>query len=262
MSVFIQSGFFPETPLTHARIGWQNIVRSNNVTGTNGLTGNPLISLTNSLTYDRYRPNASPATITVDAGTNVTCDYFGIAAHTLNGATIVFASSTNNSTYTTRLTITPTNNDPIMGLFAPVTARYWRLTITFGVAPFIGSLYVGKVLEMQRPIYQGINPPKLSRVTEIKPNISETGQWLGRSIVRKGYQTSLGWNNLKADWYRQNFEPFTLSARENPFFIAWRPETFDNDIMYSWTNGDIVPTNSGPKDFMSVSINIEGYDGI
>ena len=261
MSVFIQPGFNPQTPLTHARIGWQNIVRSNNVSGTNGLTGNPLIALANSLTYDRYRPNASPATITVDAGTAVTCDYIGIAAHTLNGSSVTLASSDDDSTYTTRLTFTPTNNDAIMGLFEPVTARYWRLTITFSQSPFIGSLYIGKVLEMQRAMYQGINPPKLSRLTEIRPNVSESGEWIGRSIIRKGYQTALQWNNLKAEWYRLNFDPFARSARSNPFFIAWRPDTFPDDVIYAWTSGDITPTNSGPKDFMSVSVNIEGYDG-
>lgn len=262
MSVFIQPGLSPATPLTHARIGWQNIVRPNNVTGTAGLTGLPITALANPLTYDRYRPSSSPTQIVVDAGTPVTVDYIGIAAHTLAGTTVTFASSDDDVTYTTRLTMAITNNDPIMGLITPVQARYWRISVTWSQSPFIGVLYIGKVLEMQRAIYQGHTPGNLSRVTEIRPNISEQGQWLGRSIVRKGYQTQYDWSNLKADWYRANFDPFVESARANPFFIAWRPETFPNEVLYAWTGNDIAPSNSGPKDFMSVSLGVEAYDGI
>jgi hypothetical protein len=32
-------------------------------------------------------------------------------------------------------------------------------------------------------------------------------------------------------------------------------------VVYGWTPGDIVPVNMGLKDYMSVSLPVEGYDG-
>ncbi len=261
MSVFIESGFSPDPPLTHARIGWQSIVRRGNVSGTAGLTGFPITALGNPLTYERYRPATSVSNIVVDAGTAVEVDYVGIAAHTLAGTTVVLQSSPNNSTWTTRLTMSPTDSSDILGLITPVTARYWRVQVTWSASPFIGVLYIGKALAMQRQIYGGHAPITLSRSTEILPNVSDTGQWVGRSIIRKGYSSRYDWQHIKADWYRTNFEPFVQNARRNPFFIAWRPQEYPAEVVYGWTTDDIAPVNQGLKDFMRVGFEVEGYDG-
>jgi hypothetical protein len=262
MSVFIQAGYSPDPPLTHARIGWQNIVTASNVTSnTTGTTGNPLLSVTNPLTYERFQPNASATNIVVDAGVPVEVDYVGIAAHTLEGRTILLQSSTDNSTWTTRLTIVPTGRTDILGLISPITARYWRINITWTAAPFIGVLYIGKSLAMQREIYGGHTPITLSRSTTILPNVSDTGQWVGRSIIRSGYSSQYDWRHLTASWYRANFDPFVEHARRKPFFIAWRPQQYPAEVVYGWTPGDIVPVNMGLKDYMSVSLPVEGYDG-
>jgi hypothetical protein len=91
----------------------------------------------------------------------------------------------------------------------------------------------------------------------IRPNKSERGQWLGRSIIRGGSAGSWSWRHLKADWYRTYFDPFVESARTQPFFIAWRPETYPV-AAYCWTEGDITPSNMGVKDFMQVTLEAEG----
>lgn len=261
MSVFIQPGYTPDPPLTHARIGWRNIVRRGNVSGTAGLAGFPISALGNPLTYERYRPATSASNIVVDAATPAEVDYVGIAAHTLAGTTVLLQSSPNNSTWTTRLTIAPTDSSDILGLISPITARYWRVQVTWSVSPFIGVLYLGKSLGMQREIYGGHSPITLSRSTTILPNVSDTGQWVGRSIIRSGYSSRYEWQHLKADWYRANFDPFVEHARRNPFFIAWRPQEYPAEVVYGWTPGDIVPTNMGLKDFMGVGLDVEGYDG-
>ena len=86
----------------------------------------------------------------------------------------------------------------------------------------------------------------------------EGGQWLGRSIIRKGVTTSYQWRHLKAAWYRQYFDPFVKSARTTPFFIAWRPETYPNEVAYAWAKSDIRPSNMGIRDFMEVTLSVEG----
>jgi hypothetical protein len=264
MSVFIQAGYSPDPPLTHARIGWRNIVRRGNISGTAGLTGFPLTALGNSLTYERYRPSTSVlATITVDAGSPVEVDYVGIAAHTLQGKSFLLRSSNDNVSFTGQILVQVDSDDSsdIMALIEPVTARYWQIQFLYSISPFIGALFVGKSLGMQRQIYGGHTPITLSRSTTILPNVSDTGQWVGRSIIRSGYSSRYEWRHLKPDWYRANFDPFVEHARRNPFFIAWRPQEYPAEVVYGWTPGDIVPVNMVQRDFMSVGLDVEGYDG-
>ena len=114
-------------------------------------------------------------------------------------------------------------------------------------------------LAMQRAIYAGHSPITLSRKTVKRPTKSEFGQWLGSSTIRHGLKTSFEWKNLKAAWYREYFDPFVKSARTKPFFIAWRPSKFPNEIAYAWTSNDIKPSNMGILDYMDVSMSVEGY---
>jgi hypothetical protein len=256
--VVIQDAFDPAVPLTHSRIGIDNIARSGTVDASSEAAGFPAISAANPLTYEFWKPTAFPAWWRVDAGAPVTVDYVGIAAHNLGtiGSTVEVQSSTDNSTWTTVDSHTPTSDAPIMFLFAPVSARYWRITVT-GEA-VIGAVYIGKVLEMQRAAFAGINPIDLSRRTVIRPNRSEGGQWLGRSVIREGSFTSVGFRHLTNAWYRANFDPFVEEARSYPFFFAWRPEGYPDSVGYVWTRGDIVPTTMGIKDFLEVGLDLEG----
>jgi len=66
------------------------------------------------------------------------------------------------------------------------------------------------------------------------------------------------WRHLPAAWYRQYFDPFVKAARTQPFFIAWRHDTFPEDVSYCWTHDDIKPSNMGIKNFMQVSVEAEG----
>ena len=146
-----------------------------------------------------------------------------------------------------------------MVIFAEVTDRYFRVSAAGSTAPQIGVIYLGVALAMQRAIYAGHSPITLARRTVKRPTKSEDGQFLGSSTIRYGLQTGFAWKHLKAQWYRDNFDPFVKSARSKPFFIAWRPSKFPNEIAYGWSTGDITPSNMGVLDYMDVSMSVEGY---
>jgi len=255
--VVIQNGFTPTVPLTHSRIGINSIGRTGAVSASSAAAGFPASAAANPLTYEFWKPTATPAWWRVDAGTAVTVDYVGIASHNLAGSTVTVQRSDNNSTWVDVVSTTPTDNSPIMFLFAAVSARYWRVSVT-GNSVAIGVINIGKVLEMQRACFAGINPIDLTRRTTIRPNVSEGGQWLGRSIIRQGSGTSVSFRHLTYDWYRANFDPFVEQARSYPFFFAWRPEGYANSVGYVWTQGDIAPTTMGIKGFLEVGIDMEG----
>lgn len=254
--IYIASGYAPTPDLNHARIGYQNLVFGRTPTASSASTGYPAVAAAYPTTFEYWQPSTVPATWTVDLGSAQAVDYCGLVGN-LNGSTIAVQSSPDNSTWTTLATIGPTTDRINMGLFAEVSARYWRLSVT-NFAPQIAVVYLGKALAMQRKIYQGHTPLTLSRDTELSNNVSDTGQWLGRSIIRRGAQTSASWQHLKADWYRANFDPFVKAARKEPFFIGWRPQQYPAEVGYVWTGGDIRPSNTGPRDFMSVDMSFQG----
>lgn len=244
-------------PLSRARIGYRTITRDATVTATSEAPGFPASAVRHPLTYERWAPTVAPAALTIDAGAPVAADYVGIAAHTIGttGAAVTVSYSTDGTAWTDVLQTQPANDNAIMALFEPVLARYWRIRID-RVAE-IGVIYIERALTVQRSMYGGHSPGTLSRQTEIEPSRSVTGQFLGRSIVRQGFATSYQWSNLTAAWYRANFDPFVESALRYPFFIAWRPDRFPNEVLYAWCNDDIEPTNMGVRDLMQVSFNVE-----
>jgi len=253
----VQSAISEPNDRNHARIGWQNLTFGRTPTASTSAAGRPAINATFPTTFEFWQPTAVPATWSVDLGSARIVDYVGIVGD-FNGATVVVEYSSNNTTWTSVDTRTEVNDRINLFLFfSQVTARYWRLSFSVAI-PRLAVAYIGKLLVMQRPIYQGHTPLTLSRETTVSNNVSEGGQYLGRSIIRQGAQTSASWNHLKADWYRANFDPFVKAARTVPFFIGWRPLAFPGELGFCWTNDDIAPENSGPRDFMNVDISFRG----
>lgn len=264
MILITQSALLAESgdyPFTNARIGYDTITRTGTLTASSETALHPAYAAGLPNTYDSWIPASIPAHIDCDAGAVASVDYIGIAAHTLgsSGCTFKLQYSADGITYSDATpNMTVPNDTPIMVFFAEASARYWRLDISAGSAPIIGTWYAGKSLAMQRAIYGGHSPITLSRQTVIRSNKSEGGHFLGRYIVRSGVSTSAQFKNLTADWYRTYFDPFVLAARTMPFFFAWRPLEYPAEVAYAWTAGDIVPQNMGVRDLMSVSIDMQG----
>jgi hypothetical protein len=256
----IQTGFNPTIPLSHSRIGHQTYTRTGTATASSAQVDFPADAPLNELTYEFWRPNLLPATWTLDAGSSVSANYFGIAAHTLgaSGNTVTIQGSNDNITYTDIDSITPSDNSPIMFLFASASYRYWRISISSGTFPSIGVIYVGTVLEMLRPCYGGLTPISLSRDSVIRPNRSEGGQWLGRSVIRSGSSMKVGYANLENNWVRTTFKDFIEDAVLYPFFFAWRPDNYPEDVGYVWVGDDIKPSNMGRNSLMQVSFDMSG----
>ena len=262
--IILQSGWSPSRPLTHARIGYDTITRDGLLQASGEQTGFEADAAANPLTYEAWKPNVVPATWRIDASSAVSVDYLAIAAHTLgtSGCTVKPQYSDDDAVWNDVTGITahsPTDDSPIMFLFAASSHRYWRLNITAGSStPSIGVIYIGAALAMTRPLYGGHAPLDLSRNTVIRPQRSERGQFLGRSKIRSGYSTSFSWTNLDPTFYRDEFDLFVEEARCFPFFIAWRPSTFIDSVGYVWSTGDIRPTNMGVAGLMQVNLDVEG----
>lgn len=258
MAVMTENGYALPNP-THARIGWQDAITS--ISATSSSIDSAPSNALSWQTYERWRPTASPATLTATYPEQ-RIEYIAIGAHTLRTADSVILQVRQNgswSTVTTDLIEWPLDNEPIMVLIEPRDISGHRVIIEYSEdAPSIGKTAAGKVLTLRRPFYSGHNPAMLSRETRRQPNVSEGGEWLGNTIIRQSRSATMSWQHIEANWYRTNVDPFVQHARGNPFFVAWNPARF-TDCLYGMLTGDVSPSNMGIRDLMEFSISVKAY---
>ena len=267
MAVVFEAGYTlpgADEPLTHARIAHSgNWLSGGTVTASTTATDFFAAAPNNSLTYEKWQPTASPATWEYDHGSAVETDYCVIGAHNLGAVSAtVNVQAEIAAVWTTLVSVSPTTDEPIFAIFEPRTQQAWRLSITYaGTAPTIGVIKFGKAMQMQRTIYGGHSPLDMARQTVLRSTYSETGEFLGRTKQRTYNQTSFGFDNLTAQWVRDNWRPFQRAMEAEPFFIAWRPATWP-EVGLCQVDSVPVPSNAGVRDLMSVDMNVRalGYD--
>ena len=249
-----------EFPLTHARIGYVNYTPDGTVTASSEQAGFEADSVQNTMTYERWAPVSLPADIVIDMGVTRSINYIGLASHSMGtqGVTIVASYSEDGVTYTSLdVNASPQSDMSMMLLFTETAARYVKLAFTGDVFS-LGVIYVGKTLDMYRALYSSHTPDSMGRTTTLKPNTSVGGAFLGRSKLRQGYSNKYEWDKTPVDWYKDNVEPFSVAALDDPFFIAWNADEHPEDCLYCWCNDDISPELSGVLNFVSFSFSVEG----
>lgn len=244
-------------PLTHARILWQSI------TSMGGAATDPLPL--NDYTFQRFQTlgSASFSYTLLDSQ----LDTVFIAAHNLGtiGATVSLATRSSAGTLTTRATVSPTDDSPIAFMIndngVPYVGLGFRITITATLPASIGIIRAGVALQMEQPLYGGVRPIDLNRLVETRHAMSETGQWLGRTLQWQAQASEMNWQHLTADWYRANFDPFARSLPQTPFGLIQNPARMPDAVAWCWTDASPQPENMGVRDYMQVSLPITGYAG-
>lgn len=250
-----------DEPLTHARIAHSGNwlaggTATASTTDADFFANGPL----NSLTYEKWKPTALPATWEYDHGSAAAVDYCVIGAHTMgtNGNTLEI-QYWNGSAWVDVIPATAIADDsPIFAIFGEQTRQRWRIQISNGTVPTIGVVKFGTAMQMERPLYGGHAPLNMARQTTLRSNMSESGEFLGRTMQRVQLSTSYAWQHLSSAWVRANWYPFQRAIETEPFFIAWRPETY-SEVGLCQVDGTPVPENMGIRDLMSVEMEVRGY---
>jgi hypothetical protein len=97
----------------------------------------------------------------------------------------------------------------------------------------------------------------MGRVTQKIGGVSESGQYLGQITRRRSLGTSISLQNLNALWYRETLDPIIGADPREPFFWAWRPGTYPEELAYAWIKGDPQPSNQRANGMMEISFDIE-----
>jgi len=239
-----------------ALIGYANLLTASSVAETaKAITPN---------TYERWEDPSGTMTGVFQLNSATALNFVGIAGHNLfsSGTTEleVRVSATIGGGKTTIKTVTITSDDPIMIEIDESNVGEMTIFMPDGTNREIAVVYAGVSLQMPRNIYGGHSPITLSQVTEYQSTMSESGQFLGKNIIRKGLETSFSWQLLDDQFIRDTFKPFIESARLLPFFIKWRPDFYSSEVAYGETTADIIPSNmGGGHRLMAVSFSMKAH---
>ncbi len=259
-------------------INWRNRTDGATFTTPTGTEIESADFLETSTTYDKWVVEYSGSGLAraqiVLASDSRVIDTVCIAAHTISdeGASIAIDTSIDSGSSWQDCgagTVTPTDNKAICFLFneAPTT-DYWRIRLLGGTVAAevsIGVAFFGRSLQVSQRIYQGYTPPITPTRVDLQSDVSAGANLLGASVVRKGSNAVANLTHLKPSFIRatgsNDWFPFqSYFNNGGGAFWMWRPTKY-GDAFYGWRDGDpIIPTNSGPKDFMSASIAMRLFD--
>jgi len=241
--------------------GYRNLVTSGVLTTTTANPSFPTVNLANSNTYSRWEGTSIVADeyITMALATAELVDYVGIARHNFYTAQIAVSLEIFNGSIWVEVVapFIPGNSGPIIMRFTPQAILSIRVRLQPGTAvPSAAVVFAGPLLVSQRRLYVGHSPISYSKKTKVVTGRSESGNFLGRIITNSFLQTTVDLDNLTADWFRTYLAPFIEAAREDPFFFAWRPLTYPNEVGYSWLMNDPTPHNQRANGMMKISLEI------
>lgn len=248
------------------KIGYDNLFERGTVTATSAHADYPVENAFDGFTDDFWRPNGTGTqrlAVALDAPEEV--DYFALAAHDLatHGVSVRLQCSADGVTWTNvGNEVLPATNAPLM-IFVPPSAHLnWalRFTVPAGKTVHVGVAHIGVALELPIGFFVGYAPPKLNpQVTYLNSN-SDSGKFIGRSVIREGINDQLSLSHVSPEWVRQHWVPFANYAKRKPFFLAWYPSKYPDDVAYVWTTNAEEVTNALHK-YQAAKMSLRGIAG-
>ena len=254
-----------QTDANSPLIGYHNAVTVTGLVSDTAEAAYPVTNLANPATHLFWRA-ASTAVQDVTADLSAyggLVDYVAIASHNFASEQIEVSveGSTNGTTFPHVLAtgVIPADDGPLMFRFTAGVYLKVRVTFQTGTAAAqMAVLYAGKLLVGERRIYVGHTPITYGRKLRVTNGRSESGNFLGRIVTGEGRMSSVDFQNLTPTWYRSYLDPFFLAAQEAPFFWAWRPGKYPNEVGYAWLDGDPTVSNQRSNGMMQASFSMAG----
>ena len=227
-------------------VGLTNLVKSGAVTVTSEATGFEKENAQSWKTSSWWQAAAAGTVyFTIDMGSAVPVDSWGIVGHDLsdNSGTIKAQYSTDNFAADTNdfdTVQTPTDGATIFRKVTSQTKRYFRFEISStGAASFIANFYLGVATSLSKGMNSPFSPANYNRDRKIMNNISEGGQFLGRTLRRNGSKITISQKNVTRTWIDSNWITIADHIELYPFYFIWDQENFPTEAAYCMTDKKI-----------------------
>lgn len=249
-------------PTSAARLGFENLLENGTVVASSEAAGFPVANVYDWRPSDFFKPAsiASAVNITLTLSVADGADYFAFYNHNLHltGGTIKLQWWNGSSWVDCFGAITPTDNSPRFISFTAQSSTQWRVVITATSIFSIACISFGTQLALEYGMYLNWTPPVLARDTKVINSQSDSGNFLGRSIISTGIKSSIILQGASDAWVRASWMPFVRHAEQKPFFFIPNITAYPLEAVFCWVEGQVpVPahTNYG---FMGVTVPIKG----
>lgn len=244
-------------------IGWRNVVTLGNVVADTEAADYPASNLANPLTFSRWRAaDTTEQYLTVTTNTTDPLDYIAIARHNLASAAIPVSVEGKlgvGDWFELVEDVLLPNDGPALFRFPLQTLTAIRLRFQAGEAPTeIAVLYAGALLILERKIWVGQTAPNDGLDVTMTNGRSENGEYLGTIELSRRTSIKVPLSLIDPAWYRLNMRDFVTARPRVPFFFAWRPEDFPQEVGFMWLPNIPKPVNEGPSGLIAMSLDLQG----
>lgn len=239
-------------------IGYNNLVRSGTVTTSGDAAGYPKENAQSWKTSAWWQADVTGTVYYyIDFGSAVAFDCMGVAGHNLadNSGSIQLQYSTTGAWAGEEVNVgsnhAPTTNVTIFETFGSVSARYARFVVnSTGAASYIGNLFIGAALALEREVPPPFSPANYNRDRKILNNTSQGGQFMGRIIQHKGAKIKIEQKLVTVGWIETYWEALADHVELYPFYYQWSSDK-PTEVAYCIANQINYPqiSQSGFMDF-------------
>lgn len=209
-------------------------------------TGFPASNATSWLiTGGGWKATADPEiNLTVTLLSAESVNSYAIFKHNLGtlGATIKLQHSDDGVAWTDFAASTKNLADDKAVFFAsasPVTALLWRLNISnlpAAATIIIGQAFISNSLLMYSPPEPGFTPPELALNNQYISSRADGGDYLGRTLIRRGSKMAFNNSIVHRDWIRDNWQDAMLAIEKTPFYYAWDSANYPTEVAYCYVD--------------------------
>ena len=272
-SIYLNGGLGADFNGNNPIVGYDSILQPQDIQADEFTPGRPAINMwtpDTSSVWEGITVSGSPSVattqyITLANSNNRPVDYVGIARHNFGdvGYTYTLQHSVDGGAVWDNIS-TPRivgNNNAIIEYFDVKTSGLFRIELSKTLAgspaviagPVIAHIKLGRALVLQRRIYVGHEPTIIDKVKTIT-NGSDSGQYLGKIIVRSYRSASISQDNNTPAFVREKVVPFLNhcngqvvinNTSPTTFFFSWRPTAYPLEVAYCWAEDISYPENSG-----------------
>jgi len=250
-------------------IGYENLGESATITPDEEATGFPVENAVDWRLDDWWKGTTTDSfttNIVFDLATAQSVDYFAMAGHNFGSGSISYNfqyDSADNPAFTSATSalgsgFSPTDDSVVIHTFSSISKRYWRVRLGGSAgspAPIIGQVSFGVRYEPPTGMRPGHVPPKYGINHKYVSNLSDTGQFVGRSLVRNEFQTSIMLDYLTAAQMRTDIDPLLAHAVVKPFFFLWDETNYSTEAAYCWLM-DAPQITTTPAPFYNVALKV------
>jgi len=137
----------------------------------------------------------------------------------------------------------PADDDCIYFIGDPQSARYWRIdfaNIPVASTLIVGQAFIGLSLQMFNPPEPGFTPPQFALNNKYISSRADGGDFLGRSLVRKGAKMSFTNSIVHKDWMRANWADFMAAVEKTPFYYSWDSTNYPAEVAFCYVDKKIA----------------------